>query len=432
MSANIKLLYLDQYGSAQRAATTAENPEGNYDPSMESGYPISENYPEDEGFLSGDGFPDDGADPTGENPVDRQGFLDSLQELMTGLRGSDLIGSERKDAALRLKKLEDRVRDGGDLPEGVSQELADLQSLILGIDPIANVPEGDGILDPEQSPSLATRITALRGQIEGSDIPQKKKDELNALLTRAASTLEISPDQIEEVSGQIDSVEEQLRGLGLHSGPALQIAAELNLDVDDVESAAETAGLNLDSLPNPPDEKVMQFLKALDVVDESKMSEFQTLRDQRKSNMSDLKTKLAEQDAGWKSNSSNPPSLSDFQRSFEYWDKTDAEYRKMEGIAREMRGNILTALKSLGYVATSTAQSDRIAAGGATLDILNEDNATLTLSQSHTTLSQSTEDFYPAPRNTEMCGHREDGGNRRFHEAAEQHSGYPTITYTVD
>ncbi len=436
--------YLEQYKikapaagvEAKNIATPPDTPEGNWN-DFDAG--------PSEGELGyQDSFHEEaGPSPSAFSTEDQQHRLGDLLVLLS--KNDKLVGEDRKRLNGQLRGLPQKLAEAGSLrsPALQAKMLAALDAEIGSVEAeiLGQPAPGDefGLGEDLESGggqagkgSLQSQIDSLKGQIEKSELPKKRKDELTQQLTRAEGTLEISPDQAEAVAEQVASVQEQFQGLGLHAGPALQIATELNKDIGDVETAAQEAGLNLDSLPQPPDERVMKFLQGLGVVDDSKMDEFKTIRDQRKEGMKNLKDKLAQQDAEWKANSSNMPNISDFNRSFQYWDKTDEEYQKMMGIAGEMRDKILTGLKALGYSAGAGEQGDQIAVGGATLDMLNEDSATLTLSSNLSTLSQNPDEFYPAPRNTEMCGHESEGGNGKFHQAAAGHSGYPTVSYTVD
>ncbi len=284
----------------------------------------------------------------------------------------------------------------------------------------------------DDSSTVKTQIATLQAQIQDSQLPEAKKQELLNQLKRAQGTLELSPDQIDAVMEQVLEVQEAFNGLGLHSPVALQLATEFKKDVEDIEGAAQEAGINLENLPTPPDEKVMNFLKSLGVPSEDKVQEYKDIKQKRTENMAKLHDKLSQQDADWKKNTSNPPNMSDFKRSFAYWDKTDDDYKNMMGVVGEMKEDIVKALGLLGYQASSGTEADQISVDGSILDFFKENEAVLTLGTLQTTLTQNADDFYPAPRNTEMCGHKKGGGNKRFHRAAEGHSGYPKVTYTRD
>jgi NACalpha-BTF3-like transcription factor len=317
-------------------------------------------------------------------------------------------------------------------PERCAAELAAISNEVYLIaNPQAQDTGLDGELPEEDGGSgdLKTRINEMVEKINASELPQDMKDELKAPLERALSSLDLEPTegQIENAEEALTNAEEEFDRLSSIPPEAIELSHQFNVSAEEIIDAAESAGLDLDNLPQPPDDKVMNFLQALGVPKESDIADFKRIKDERAADMANLKTNLANQDAGWKSNSENPPSHDDFNKSFGYFQCTDEQYTQLVSIQSTMQGDIVTALTALGYRASSGGSADQVVVNGATLDFFDEGAGTVEFSTTLTDLHniQDNDDFYPAPKNTEASGEY-----KWFHE--NDPSGYPEVTYTTD
>jgi len=245
----------------------------------------------------------------------------------------------------------------------------------------------------EESKQLRNQIDELKKQVESSAFPSASKQELSSQLDRAISGLDISPESIEAASEIYQSVQENYARLSQFSPAAIELAAQLSKDVEVVEAAAKEAGLDLAHLPQPPNSAVMTFLNSLGIPGDQRVEEYKILREQRRQNMSALKSSLNAQYQAYSTNKELAPNAGDVQMSEAYKSFQDSEYLRMQAVVTELRAPIVAGLQAMGYNATAGAAPDQIAVGGVTLDYFNEDVGSLGLSSQLTSLTQTQAEF---------------------------------------
>lgn len=293
--------------------------------------------------------------------------------------------------------------------------------------------EGGGDLQ-SQITQTKTKIDELKGKINASDLSSTQKSDSISKLDRALSALDISQteEQLSQANEAIVEVNGEFEAFIAQPKCARDLASKLNKPIEDVISAAEEVGLNLEHLPdaNSSDmDKVMKFLEKLEVVDSSKFAEFGQAKETRKNNLKALKDSLVAETDKWRAESEDPPSTDAFSRSFAYWNKTDDDYKKIENITKGMRASVVEGLNALGYSAQAGEKADQVVVNGTNLDFLNEDAGTFSLSTTLNSLSQSPEDFAPAPKNTEASSN--EGHDYDWFEKHDP-EGYPEVTFTID
>jgi hypothetical protein len=181
------------------------------------------------------------------------------------------------------------------------------------------------------------------------------------------------------------------------SRKTLEIASNFQQDPEEIEALASEAGLDLDHLPNPPDDRVMRFLNSLGIPDSPKLDQFQILKDQRAQNMRALKASLEAQNQLPDQDGKKPFNQNDLDMTEAYRVLRDPEYGQMMEAVGEMRGPILEGLKKMGYQAAEGETPDQLTVNGATLDFFDEDTAGLGFSTEPSTLTQNENEFFTIP-----------------------------------
>jgi len=369
----------------------------------------------------------------GEGPVGMSGN-EAVQQLLADFKqvkaNPNLDVAEKNKQLKQIKALMDQAKSLGNKPisSALMNEISILEAEVIQSAPLEGAEEEGG----DNSSNVQKSLDELKSKIQASDrIPESKKSELISKLERAKSNLDINPGEssLQSAADIIAEVQQEFDDLMAMPKAAIDLASKLNLSPEEIKSAAENAGVNLDNLPKPPDEKVMKMLNELGIPDQSKIDEFNQIKDERKTKMQELKSKLQAQDEEWHRETENPPSQSDFSTSYKYYSRQDDLYKQMEGKEKEMQGSIVDALNALGYSASAGASPDQIKLDGSSVvDFFNEKTGTFGFSTTLTDMGgiQTNEDFYPAPRNTESSdeGHIQDMGDKP--------GGYPEVTYTVD
>lgn len=350
---------------------------------------------------------------------------EQLKALYNQIKKNPDIDVKEKNKQLKeLRALFDQAKSYGNKP--VSNALMNAISA-LEVGGIENS-LGDESLEGSSAEQVKKSIGELKTKINSSDLSASQKQTFLSKLDRALAALAINSgdEQISTASETFEEVNTAFQSNLNQPASVRNLADKLGKPVEEVLSAAENAGVNLDNLPHPPNNKVMNMLSELGVPEQSKVEEFSQIKSERKDKMAELKTKLASQDQEWHRETENPPSQDDFRTSFKYWSKEDDLFKQMEDRESEMRGSIVESLNALGYTASAGSKSDQIMVNGTTLDFFNEKTLTLGFSSTLTDMGQiqANDDFYPSPKNTEA-----ETENNIWNITPD---GYPKIQYTVD
>lgn len=245
--------------------------------------------------------------------------------------------------------------------------------------------------------ALVEQFAKLAEQIKESPLPAALKDDLAAQVERAKAAWELNPGQPEVAEEAYLQIQESFEEYGRHAPAALEMAANFGKEVGDVEAAAQDAGLNLASLPKPPNESVMRFLNALGIPGDAKVDQYRILKDQRTQNMKALKQSLEAQSQIPDGDGKPPIDANDLEMSEQYRNLLDPEYQQMKGVVQEIRQPVMDGLKAMGYQATAGESADQIMVEGGTVDFFDENTAGLTLGSQATALTQNENDFFTMP-----------------------------------
>ncbi len=284
----------------------------------------------------------------------------------------------------------------GKLMEGPQAGAADAQA--VG-EMAGDAPEAEVVA------ALRKQMDELKKKIGDSEDPEAQKGEMGAQLERARASLDISPESFPSASETYLSVQESFDQLSQYAPAALEISSQLGKDIAEVEGAAKEAGLSLDKLPNPPDERVMQFLISMGIPGDQKAEQFRILKDQRTANMKATKGSLVTQSQVKDADGNLPLDKNDLNLTEAYRTLQDPEYQQMMGVVSELRSPILQGLKAMGYPATAGERADQINVGGSQLDFFDENTSGLTFSTQETTLTQNPNDLFVVPEPGDTDAH---------------------------
>lgn len=259
--------------------------------------------------------------------------------------------------------------------------------------------------DSSETQGLTSQIEELRTQIKQSDrMSSGKKNELLAKLDRAKSALELfktpSEEQVSNATDLLDETASEFSKLNTTPKAANDLAAHLHLDVSEVMSAAEEAGINLDHLPHPPTKELIEFVRKLNPQLDDNLDQFNSTKEDRAKAITDHYSKADAEDKNWKANSETLPNTSVFKESAEYFFKKDSEFKKMTGLVKDTGNSFADAINALGgYNVKPGTEADQLVIDGTSYYFMDWDTGTTTLSTSAKPLTQKESDFYRAPRN---------------------------------
>lgn len=399
------------------------------------------------------GYGNDSTDRVGEDYSQSayQNTEDNAPTRMTGTQAAEQIKAlydhikkdpnininEKNKQLKELQSLYGQAKSYGnkDVPASFMNEVGAFEAERLSNTSI----DGEGSTEDEegdlrtQIQQTKNKITELKTKINASDLSSQIKSEMNAKLDRANTSLDISAteEQLSNANETMSAVNTSFEEFIAQPKIARDLSAKLNKPIEEITGAAQEAGLNLDSLPHPPNEKVIKMLNSLGIPSETKVQEWQTLKDARDRNISALKSDILAEVESWKQNTSNTPPASKYQQSWKYWKKEDDDYRKMTSKIGEAGKEIADALNALGYSASPGQTGDKISIDGTEFDFFNEDSASFGLNTTATSLSQNADQFAPAYNNTEADNSNfPDDNYDWYREHAPE--GYPTGSFTVD
>lgn len=416
--------------------------EGNYESAMEDGeWPI-ENVE--------DSYVDEGSE-TSEGPCvptglgDLEGYVEYLKEMVAS---SELDEEQKAEYTKVLDKLESQLGMAHFLEgDALAQTLAeigtklgkiegDIQADLKGVESEGG--SGDG--------SPQAQIDALKKQAEdlkaAGTITQATYDSVMKDLNDAQTYVDL-PNAGDAQQGKVDelinSAQDKLNTASTSPASAQTLAAQLQVSVEEVMSAAVSAGVDLNATPLKADEKLMTMFQALGIPSATDLGQLVNLQDQWKKSVGDWSAKGDAATVAWQGDSETIPELVIWQELGKLWDKTDPIGSQMGPLMEKMRTQLIDACTALGLTATAGTESDQIIINGAEMDFINEDMGAFKLDSVFNDLTNPY--FSPAPRNTEASGYHASNTAEEKNYDFRNHEGqywdsvaddYPKTTFCAD
>lgn len=391
----------------------------------------------DEGMEVVDPYADQYADAPSEEsppaPLTTDGLRQYVADLEDMLKVSDLSESGKETVLEQLAALDGKVNVAVAMSATAQEKvLAQINEELVGLETQILSGEETGIADGTMKSQIdATRAKAEEYLAQGL-IGQTAYDKAIDDLTKAEALLDIEGESetgSPQIQKLIDSAQDNLVSGATTSDSAQKLADITQKDPDELTELAEQHGLDLDKLPNPPTQEVIEFLME---ASPDLAGQFQAVEDGIAA-----RDELIEKtvDACNKQNAANTACTSDndnmdmsnFQKLYDLKYHQDSQSKDIMNSMQEANGSLVELLKSVypddakGIKLAKTSDgggweamdknylsADKISFGGQTLDIFNSTNGKLRVSTSAD--SESEVDLVTVQYDWDGSGDWEDHG----------------------
>lgn len=354
------------------------------------------------------------------------------------LNQEELSDSQKRALKSLLPQISAAVRNPEKLA-ALAETLYQIQDEIFGVPDAA--PEGEAASDGEtledgEEPSLLEQMNQLREKIAADPNLGDDADKLLADLDKLIANADLHQDDptfLDKLSEKFSTLSEDYvtRSLNGGTGKAQDLADQLGIGIEEVVSAAEAAGVDLEK--PQVDDKLMKMLESLGVPSSEDLATYGGLRDKRSQAISDLNLQADAATANWKIDSEAIPDVNIWNQLFKYYKGNDDLSSQLKGIEDKMLGQLSGAMGALGLSATAGSEAGRITVNGVEYDFLNEDTGTYKLDTVFNHLTDPT--YSPAPRNTEAGDFWSDEAGTFWTSVGHRDSdaggeGFPVVSFS--
>ncbi|MBI1908759.1 MAG: hypothetical protein HYS22_01120 [Deltaproteobacteria bacterium] len=351
----------------------------------------------------------------GEIDIELQGLNETKANLQAFLDSLDPASSQRAQGEELMRQIEARLSEFQNEASSLEREKARISLQIeraereaertaAAADEAEEVASDENIDTPEE---FRARAEEIKGRIDTSEMSDEMKNELKADVDRLVGLAESAPDRISDLVTELQTIEERVFNNSYYSDWVGAMAQKTGLDEETIAGLAEQAGLDpRGELPATPNQKVLDFIAAIDAESNSPKIEGAVGKDQAakgayEGDMEEIQTEIEDYatriaDSSELAQHNLEKAL--FEDAMDHINRKDNNSNRRQEAMQDIRDTVIDYLKTLypgANVRTADADlpggsgrdgnankdywsADLISFNGQTFDIYNREDGSLT------------------------------------------------------